>query len=707
MANPGGVIKYEPLPHENAYYDGLFAVADKERTGAISGQNAVSFFSLSKLPVPLLKNIWTMSDYTHTNSLNREEFFTAIRLIQLYQNGEKAKDAALSVEDPDKMLRPAYFESVSDVSVHPPASTPATPQQSRQQNLGSPERQRNAPVQSTALSVQEDPYAMLPQDFSNYERIFNQYKKPDGFVYGAEAVALFSRSGVDKSTLRDIWNMVDDPVDNRIDSLEFALAMHLIVCVSKKNLSLPSTLPQSLVDLKKEKQPQNQQTTLQQQQPSHSISNNEPPQLQQSNSMIQNVASLYDSSTSNEMGNPPPISTAQSDISRGLIAGDAGGIQYSGSSSLAGSSVMGPPAGISAISDAFDGLVQNDSLSVGGGGISTNLGVSSGIGHGVSSAVGTQPNESGYGMSGRTDPQTNIDGYGTSGATNLQSNGGRYDMSGGRDTQLNGGGYGMSADTDMQQKEGIYGMSATTDMHQNGDRYGMSNGTDTQQNGGEYGISSATDMLPNGGRYGAPNDSNTQPSMDGFGVPPVSDSQRGQVDTLPDVGIQRMQRTGHDTAHFSTDIEPSNQHAQLAHSNMHGNLPNENFNSNAVQGVAPATMMPESSSQVENNFTYAGTASSNLQDDDSTSLEKLRGILQQLNAENISLKAQLNSFSGDEVQVKKEIAETVSDIGTLSQELSTLRSNVIKAKTSLVESTSELKEQIEKKTYVAPPPDFF
>ncbi len=61
-------------------------------------------------------------------------------------------------------------------------------------------------------------------------------------------------------------------------------------------------------------------------------------------------------------------------------------------------------------------------------------------------------------------------------------------------------------------------------------------------------------MLPNGGGYGAPNDSNTQPSGDGFGVPPVSDSQRGQVGTSPDVGMQRMQQTGHDTVSFSFSI---------------------------------------------------------------------------------------------------------------------------------------------------------
>jgi len=102
-----------------------------------------------------------------------------------------------------------------------------------------------------------DPYTLSPQERQRYESLFPSYAKTeeDGsqFVYGSEAVPLFMKSGVDPNNLRDIWNMVDrNPVDNRLDKLEFALAMHLIVCVSKKNLPLPQggALPPSLQALK-------------------------------------------------------------------------------------------------------------------------------------------------------------------------------------------------------------------------------------------------------------------------------------------------------------------------------------------------------------------------------------------------------------------------------------------------------------------------
>jgi len=125
-----------------------------------------------------------------------------------------------------------------------------------QQQQQQQQQQQPPPSPSRAL-VGMDPYSITPQERSRYETLFPQYAKTEAdgqqFVYGAEAVPLFMRSGVDPNDLRDIWNMVDrNPVDNRLDRLEFTLAMHLIVCVSKKNLPLPpgGTLPGSLQALK-------------------------------------------------------------------------------------------------------------------------------------------------------------------------------------------------------------------------------------------------------------------------------------------------------------------------------------------------------------------------------------------------------------------------------------------------------------------------
>ena len=71
-----------------------------------------------------------------------------------------------------------------------------------------------------------------------------------GFAHGTEAASLFSRSGLSNEQSRDVWNTSDDPVDNRLSKLEFCIAMHVIDCVSRKNLPLPDRLPLSLASLK-------------------------------------------------------------------------------------------------------------------------------------------------------------------------------------------------------------------------------------------------------------------------------------------------------------------------------------------------------------------------------------------------------------------------------------------------------------------------
>jgi len=73
----------------------------------------------SKLPVDILKNIWTMADNNpQTNFLDRKKFFVAVRLIQMFQNGKKAQGPTLQVVDGSSM-RPPYFEGVTGVSVQP------------------------------------------------------------------------------------------------------------------------------------------------------------------------------------------------------------------------------------------------------------------------------------------------------------------------------------------------------------------------------------------------------------------------------------------------------------------------------------------------------------------------------------------------------------------------------------------------------------
>ena len=232
------------------------------------------------LPLHLLRTsllppkIWTMVDTNpKTSSLDQRKFNHAVRLIQLHQNGQRPVDASLGVES-GVVLRPVMFEGISGVSVPlpggaaggaggaPPAQqqppvqpqqqqAPPTPQPSQPPQPAAQPSSVDPSLSTTTALATQDPYSVLPSDLSRYSALFPQYAREDGFIYGPQAVALFSKSGADTAALRAIWTMVDsDPVDNRLDELEFALAMHLIVCVTKKGLSVPPSLPGSLKSLK-------------------------------------------------------------------------------------------------------------------------------------------------------------------------------------------------------------------------------------------------------------------------------------------------------------------------------------------------------------------------------------------------------------------------------------------------------------------------
>ena len=225
-----------------------------------------------------LKGFWVRVD-THptTNTLDKRKFFTIVRLIQLAQNGKTALGPTLVVAPEGTLLHPPYFEGIA-VETHvmnPPTPASAPQPHPHPSTATTTTTAVSMPVPGPASSSSSntlaltDPYMMQPGDQSKYETLFPQYEQ-DGFVYGQAAVTLFSKSGLDNEILRDIWNMVDNPVDNRLSKLEFAIAMHLIVCISKKNLPMPTTLPPSLEALKKaESMKHHQQPPLQQQQPTH------------------------------------------------------------------------------------------------------------------------------------------------------------------------------------------------------------------------------------------------------------------------------------------------------------------------------------------------------------------------------------------------------------------------------------------------------
>lgn len=69
-------------PQEKAKYDQFFSTIDSQGRGVITGEQAVQFFSDSRLPEDTLALIWDLADINSEGQLNRDEFAVAMYLIR-------------------------------------------------------------------------------------------------------------------------------------------------------------------------------------------------------------------------------------------------------------------------------------------------------------------------------------------------------------------------------------------------------------------------------------------------------------------------------------------------------------------------------------------------------------------------------------------------------------------------------------------------
>jgi hypothetical protein len=225
---PGTMSDWTPLSNEERqYYDSLFQSADTKNSGSLAGQAAVAFFTKSGLDINVLKQVWEIADSAKQNFLTRSEFYCAMRLIAMAQNspGIPLSKEALLVEGSNPLPLPRFL------GIPLPSAGLMVSQGQGQHSFPHP----------------EDPYYMSQEDLSKYEILFPTYDPDgDGYITGQEAVPLFNKSGLDRHVLKQIWEIADVDRDARLNRVEFVTAMHLIVCVSKKGLPVPLTMPTSL-----------------------------------------------------------------------------------------------------------------------------------------------------------------------------------------------------------------------------------------------------------------------------------------------------------------------------------------------------------------------------------------------------------------------------------------------------------------------------
>mmetsp|Transcript_47986 Transcript_47986/g.71101 ORF Transcript_47986/g.71101 Transcript_47986/m.71101 type:complete len:885 (+) Transcript_47986:137-2791(+) len=183
-------LHYTPPFDEYRYYESLFeeavfesCIADdsgnenkiENSNGSIASDDDVTipysraneFLSLSSIPPAKLKLIIAMSDHQKRNCLGKTEFFVAVRLIQLHQNGCKVTSLDLSVVDTDEdvELKPAFFEGVSGTMVPYPVTCPEPEAMTPLAGKGYvPEATSNEKSEEEHTELQEEKHMDAQQD---------------------------------------------------------------------------------------------------------------------------------------------------------------------------------------------------------------------------------------------------------------------------------------------------------------------------------------------------------------------------------------------------------------------------------------------------------------------------------------------------------------------------------------------------------------
>jgi hypothetical protein len=211
-------------PPELPVYTAIFQRCDLEGTGEIQPGAVKELFSTAVgLERQHLREIWTLVNVHNRPTLNRGEFFTALRLISIVQAGHAA-----TMENINKF-------AIGSVQLPFPAF---------ESQLGGAAPMMAAPSGPSPADL----WAVTPQERQAWLSVFHQHES-GGSMSGAAVAPLFYQIlGLEKKkALRAIWTLADNDHDGVLNAAEFVAAMCLIDRHKNRNAALPATLPIALL----------------------------------------------------------------------------------------------------------------------------------------------------------------------------------------------------------------------------------------------------------------------------------------------------------------------------------------------------------------------------------------------------------------------------------------------------------------------------
>ena len=120
-------------PQEKAQFDQIYATIDTGNKGFITGEQAVGFFSNSRLPEDVLAQIWDLADIKSEGQLNRDEFAVAMYLIKQQRSKRDGRDV-LPQSLPQNLIPPSMRRQT------PTSSQPTASAFDNAPNLNAPKK---------------------------------------------------------------------------------------------------------------------------------------------------------------------------------------------------------------------------------------------------------------------------------------------------------------------------------------------------------------------------------------------------------------------------------------------------------------------------------------------------------------------------------------------------------------------------------------
>ncbi|OAX43822.1 hypothetical protein K503DRAFT_853081 [Rhizopogon vinicolor AM-OR11-026] len=211
---------FVPTTAELALVNQIFAQADTQGIGILTGDVAVKVFQGAKLAPSVLGEIWSIADDNNDGFLTKKGVSIAVRLMGHAQKGQKADRSLIN--------KPGPLASIEGVQA------PLIPQ-------------------GTGASIPKSPPPGLPpltpQDKAKFTRLFQSCGPVSGLLNGEKARDVFVKSKLSVDKLSQIWSLCDTQDRGALDATDFTIAMYLIQASMSGQLSaVPTSLPPGLYE---------------------------------------------------------------------------------------------------------------------------------------------------------------------------------------------------------------------------------------------------------------------------------------------------------------------------------------------------------------------------------------------------------------------------------------------------------------------------